>query len=98
MPQCSVIHMTLIEEEIECDTFFPAIDPQHWRLWSTSSPKRHKDLHYTFQCYVSNAGEASLQLPPALNTRHGEYQARSLKQNLKNDLTCSQTKELAHAD
>lgn len=76
MRQCSAIHMTEIEADVQCDTFFPALDRDRWRLWSSSPPKRHKDMRYTFLCYTASKGEeAAPQLPAGLHTRHEEHQA-----------------------
>lgn len=76
MPQCSAIHMTEVVAEVQCDTFFPSIDPSRWRLWSSSPAKRHKDMQYSFLCYTATGSEeAAQQLPPGINTRHEEYQA-----------------------
>ena len=75
LPQCSAIHLTEIQEDILCDTFFPTIDSSRWQLWSSTSPKKHKDLHFTFLCYAAAKQEAAPQLPPAMNSRHEEYQA-----------------------
>jgi dihydrofolate reductase/thymidylate synthase len=39
---CAAIHLTLVEAEVEADTFFPAIDPARFRLWSASPPRRNE--------------------------------------------------------
>ena len=31
-PRCGVIHFTQIQADLECDTFFPAIDPARWAV------------------------------------------------------------------
>ena len=37
---CAAIHLTLVEQQAAADTFFPAIDPARFRLWSASSPRQ----------------------------------------------------------
>jgi Dihydrofolate reductase len=76
---CSVVHLTQIEGEYPCDTFFPPLDSAQYRLWSASAPQRHKDDRYSFLCYTraGPAGGAAPQLPPGLASRHEELQVRS---------------------
>lgn len=37
-PQCSAVHLTLIDKDYECDTTFPELDPARFRLWSAAEP------------------------------------------------------------
>jgi Dihydrofolate reductase len=76
--ECSVVHLTQIEGEYPCDTFFPPLDGAQYRLWSASAPQRHKDDRYSFLCYArsGDAGGAAPQLPPGLASRHEEHQVR----------------------
>ena len=76
---CSVVHLTQIEGDYPCDTFFPPLDSTQYRLWSASAPQRHKDDRYSFLCYTraGPAGGAAPQLPPGLASRHEEQQVRS---------------------
>jgi hypothetical protein len=85
--RCQAIHLTRIDAEYPCDTYFPNIDQDdNWRLWSSSAPKRESGVRYSFQCYVRNqqpfAGEQQQQeeaaswVPPGIASRHQEYQVR----------------------
>ena len=67
---------------MECDTFFPELRPEAWRLWSAAAPKQDGGTRYAFQCYVpacpsstSGSGAAPC-LPPALAAQHEEYQVQ----------------------
>jgi Dihydrofolate reductase len=73
--ECSVVHLTQIEGEYPCDTFFPPLDGAQYRLWSASAPQRHKDDRYSFLCYTrADASGAVPRLPPGLASRHEEHQ------------------------
>ena len=37
-PRCGVIHFTEIQADLECDTFFPAIDPARWAVVCACCP------------------------------------------------------------
>ncbi len=37
-PLCTAVHLTRIEQQFECDTHFPALDPAAFKLWSASEP------------------------------------------------------------
>jgi hypothetical protein len=72
-----------IEADMECDTFFPELRRDRWRLWSAAPPRRDGGMRYAFHCYVpagpsssSGASHAAPRLPPALAARHEEYQVR----------------------
>lgn len=61
---CSHIVLTRVKSKIDCDTFFPVIDEQHYRLGShqdlesyvqkdvPEGIQSHKDLEYEFTLYV----------------------------------------------
>ncbi|MEW5316864.1 MAG: hypothetical protein WDW38_008208 [Sanguina aurantia] len=53
-PLVSTIHITRIEQQFACDTFFPAIDPTQFRLWSASDPINDtaSGTRYSFLCYT----------------------------------------------
>lgn len=70
-----------IGADIECDTFFPALAAERWRLWSQSAPKRDGDTRYAFQCWVpasasstSGSDSSAPELPAGLAAQHEEYQ------------------------
>ena len=48
-PLCDAVHLTAIESDLECDTFFPAIDGSKFRVWS-SSPVRRRRKRSTPSC------------------------------------------------
>eukprot|EP00892_Ulva_mutabilis_P007037 jgi/Ulvmu1/4705/UM002_0436.1 len=70
-PSCSALHITEIQEDFKCDTFFPDY-PDHFKLWSSGKPMRCNEHFITFKCYT-HAGEAPT-LPAALACQHEEYQ------------------------
>lgn len=61
---CSHIVLTRVRSKIECDTFFPTINEQHYRLGShkeledyvqkevPEGIQKHKDIEYEFTLYV----------------------------------------------
>lgn len=66
-----------IESEVDCDTFFPEMSQDKWRLWSSSAPRQDKDMRYSFQCYVPASATSSSTapaLPPAIAAQHEELQ------------------------
>eukprot|EP00873_Tetraselmis_striata_P021777 jgi/Tetstr1/442041/TSEL_030222.t1 len=75
-PACAAIHLTQIEGEdgtIECDTFFPTIDPTRFKFWSGAAPKREGALRYRFLCYTPLAAPCPA-FPPAMASKHEELQ------------------------
>ena len=82
-PRCSAIHLTRIDCDYDCDTFFPAIDAARFKVWSASPPMQAEDsTSFTFMCYTATAvgsgGEApAVALPPAVASRHDELQVSS---------------------
>ena len=66
-PQCEMVHLTEIQSEPECDTFFPALPSDEFRLWSRSQPLQSKDHAIVFKAYVRCAERTvSLLLPGSL--------------------------------
>ena len=69
-----------IDADIECDTFFPELSSEQWRIWSESAPKRDGDIRYSFQCYVpassSSTSDRAPEMPAGLAAQHEEYQVR----------------------
>jgi dihydrofolate reductase/thymidylate synthase len=75
-PRCAAIHITRIQKEFGCDTFFPAIDSSKFKVWSASQPMQAEDgTKFTFLCYtVAGSSGTQLSLPPAMASRHDELQ------------------------
>lgn len=80
-PACSAVHLTRIDADYGCDTFFPALDPQAFRVWSASQVMRDVNgTPFSFICYTRGgetstlAPPASPILPPAMSSRHDEMQ------------------------
>jgi len=79
---CEAIHMTrVLRDDVECDTFFPVLDPKQWRCWASKPPTRDRDMRYAFTTFVrapSNATAASAwtmpTLPSAAPAVHEELQ------------------------
>jgi dihydrofolate reductase/thymidylate synthase len=80
-PQLTAIHLTLVEGEVECDTFMPSIDTNVFKLWHAGSPRRDASLRYSFLCYTRTAdgnGEENdkiiASLPACVVKQHEEFQ------------------------
>mmetsp|Transcript_3808 Transcript_3808/g.6523 ORF Transcript_3808/g.6523 Transcript_3808/m.6523 type:complete len:507 (-) Transcript_3808:257-1777(-) len=78
---CEAIHLTKVfRDDISCDAFFPKMDPNTWRAWASSVPKRDGDTRYSFVSYVrgpttKTAAEWKLPtLPAAAPLQHAESQ------------------------
>ena len=72
---CAAVHLTEIETEYECDTFFPPLDRSVFSLWSATAPHRTKADRCSFLCYTRAEAVADQpQLPPAVASRHEELQ------------------------
>lgn len=73
---CAAVHLTQIETEYECDTFFPPLDRSVFSLWSATAPHRTKADRCSFLCYTraEAATTDQPQLPPAVASRHEELQ------------------------
>lgn len=88
-PRLSAVHLTVVEGEIECDTFMVPVDETKYKLWAASSPRRDAPdgPRYSFLCYTRWPGggdvggekgmtneELVASLPPAVIPQHEEYQ------------------------
>lgn len=51
LPNCTRVFMTRIGRDIECDTFFPALDEKTFRPVHVSTTRSHKDLTFDFVTY-----------------------------------------------
>ncbi|KAL9251443.1 Bifunctional dihydrofolate reductase-thymidylate synthase-like protein [Drosera capensis] len=51
-PSCEAIHITEIENLIECDTFIPAIDTAVFQPWHASLPLVENGVRFAFVTYV----------------------------------------------
>ncbi|KAF8022793.1 hypothetical protein BT93_F0337 [Corymbia citriodora subsp. variegata] len=51
-PECVAIHITEIEDHVDCDTFIPSIDMSLFRPWYTSPPTVENDIRHSFVTYV----------------------------------------------
>ena len=79
--QCEAIHLTKVfRDDIECDAFFPELDPKTWRAWAASTPRRDGDTRYSFVSYVrgpttKDAADWRLPtLPSGAPSQHEELQ------------------------
>ena len=72
--ECAVIHMTAVESDTECDTFFPAIDANQFALWSAAPPQSDNGIRYHFLCYVNKNLGSPPSLPTAIASKHEEQQ------------------------
>merc|ERR1719221_1262345 len=61
LPQCARIFLTRIAKEIECDTFFPAIDDEKFKVVHVSETRVHNDLPYDFIVYERSGGDAATE-------------------------------------
>ncbi|KAK3424840.1 hypothetical protein EUGRSUZ_F01594 [Eucalyptus grandis] len=51
-PDCVAIHITEIEDHVDCDTFIPSIDLSVFRPWYASPPMVENDYRHSFVTYV----------------------------------------------
>ncbi|XP_030527037.1 putative bifunctional dihydrofolate reductase-thymidylate synthase isoform X2 [Rhodamnia argentea] len=51
-PDCVAIHITEIEDHVDCDTFIPSIDLSVFRPWCASPPMVENDIRHSFVTYV----------------------------------------------
>eukprot|EP00854_Cymbomonas_tetramitiformis_P019941 gene19941-23859_t len=71
---CEAVHITKIErDDVECDAFFPTLDPSVWQAWSQRSNRRDNDTRYHFVTYVRAKSDMPL-LPPVAPSVHEETQ------------------------
>ncbi|KAL3150606.1 hypothetical protein ABBQ32_000413 [Trebouxia sp. C0010 RCD-2024] len=73
-PECAVIHLTVVESDFDCDTFFPEIDPKRFALWSAAAPQSDNDMRYHFLCYTARNIDGPPQLPTGIASQHEEQQ------------------------
>jgi dihydrofolate reductase/thymidylate synthase len=88
-PRLSAVHLTVVEGDIECDTFMVPVDETKYKLWAAGSPRRDAPdgPRYSFLCYTrwsagdDVGGEKGMtnedvvsSLPPAVIPQHEEYQ------------------------
>jgi dihydrofolate reductase/thymidylate synthase len=75
-PACVAVHLTRVDSDAPCDTFFPALDPAAWRLWGTAPPKQDGGVRYQFEAWVRAGarGPPGGAWPPAAAPVHGESQ------------------------
>lgn len=97
-PECDAIHITEIEENIECDTFMPPIDSEQFQPWYTSFPLVEDNIRHSFATYVrvrtsveeSNNSSDSKKfeienfsfLPKMIFERHEEYMYLRMVQDI----------------
>ncbi|KAL5714745.1 hypothetical protein ACHQM5_016663 [Ranunculus cassubicifolius] len=97
-PECDAIHITEIEENIECDTFMPPIDSKQFTPWYSSFPLVEDNIRHSFVTYVrvrsSSDDSISLDngnkfeidnfsfLPKIIFERHEEYMYLRLVQDI----------------
>lgn len=80
-PLCSVVHLTEVETDAECDTFMPSlIESGNFRLYATSGPRndRTSKLRYTILAYISCDEHGTFRsipdFPPGCEARHAEHE------------------------
>jgi len=73
-PLCEAIHYTEVGTQTKCDTFFPEITPDTYRVWSASEAKMENGIPYTFLCYTRSGATVAPNLSPAMSFGHEEYQ------------------------
>eukprot|EP00890_Picochlorum_soloecismus_P005797 jgi/Picsp_1/6218/NSC_03572-R1_dihydrofolate reductase-thymidylate synthase len=88
-PRLSAVHLTVVEGDIECDTFMVPVDEAKYKLWAASSPRRDAPdgPRYSFLCYTRWSANGDVgggtgmmneevvnSLPPAVIPQHEEYQ------------------------
>lgn len=95
-PSLVAIHLTLVESDVECDTFFPVVNEDKFKLWAATSPKRDSPdgPRYSFLLYT-RADDKTVQasdfqtnvqkiLPPATLPQHEEEQYLNLIDEIMN--------------
>lgn len=60
-PHLSAVHLTLVETDVQCDTFIQPIDDVKFKLWAAGAPRRDspKGPWYSFLCYTRSADNNS---------------------------------------
>lgn len=56
---CQAVHLTEIHTDFMCDTFFPKLESQCFRLWYASSPTSENGIRYCFTSYVRRDSEGN---------------------------------------
>eukprot|EP00850_Spirogloea_muscicola_P017281 SM000147S01100 [mRNA] locus=s147:53136:53576:+ [translate_table: standard] len=76
-PLCVAVHLTEVEGDFECDTFFPPLDPAVFRLWHALPPAFDGGVRYTIACYVRCDGGTDIPAPclPKASTANGLAEA-----------------------
>lgn len=80
-PQCQAVHITRIEQEFDCDTFMPALDPAVYGLWSAGEPIVENGTRYSFLCYT-RFHQGSQYVPSSTVPRHDEMQYLEIVRDL----------------
>ena len=70
---CAAIHLTQIDQDFECDTYFPEIDQSRFKLWSAAPPRKDGNTCYSFLCYTA-VQNSPVSLPAAIASQHEEQQ------------------------
>ena len=73
-PLCDAIHLTQIESDFECDTFFPSIDQTTYRVLASTPYHREDGTEYAFLCYSRSGKVDPPLLPAGTKASHEEYQ------------------------
>lgn len=73
---CVGVHLTRVDSDAPCDTFFPALDPAAWRLWGAAPPRADGGVRYQFEAWVKAGakGPPGGAWPPGAKPEHGEEQ------------------------
>lgn len=61
-PLCEAVHLTQIDGHFagaRCDTYFPTLDPDTYRLWSASESHEDDGVRYSFLCYTRACARAA---------------------------------------
>ncbi|CAA6665602.1 unnamed protein product [Spirodela intermedia] len=76
-PGCEAIHLTDIEENIDCDVFIPRIDDSLFQPWHSSFPRVENNIRYSFVTYVRVRSSAA----DLHSVQNGEAADGSLKRD-----------------
>lgn len=49
---CAAVHLTEIQSDVECDTFFPKLPEGRFQLWGRTPLQKTGKHQITFKCYV----------------------------------------------
>eukprot|EP00210_Caulerpa_lentillifera_P007153 g6843.t1 len=82
---CISLHVTLVEGEFNCDTYFPKINQEHFRLWSATSPILDKTSSIRFSHLIyTRSGHPSTGCGFNFAIQHEEYQYLDLIEEILN--------------